>query len=139
MIVCWIGYDQGSPHAHWIYWLEMQSITAERNVRFTADFTTVYTSPRPVHNQQLAAVALSVASQPVQQATPVQQPQPSQPPQLPSAMSSREEEVEVEDKLKDSNLPAPSTLKVCKGKATKAPPTQPTHQSAWLWKSLATI
>jgi transposase InsO family protein len=47
----WIGYNKGSPHAHRIYWPETWSVTMERNVQFTADFTTVYTSPRPVHNQ----------------------------------------------------------------------------------------
>ena len=47
-IACWIGYNWGNLHAHQIYWLETQSITTERNVRFTADFTTVYTLPRPI-------------------------------------------------------------------------------------------
>src|SRR6267142_3181193 len=32
-IACWIGYNRGSPHAHWIYWPEMRSVTVERNVR----------------------------------------------------------------------------------------------------------
>jgi hypothetical protein len=50
MLAHWIGYDKRSPHAHRIYWLEMQSVTTERNVWFTADFTTVYTLPRPVHD-----------------------------------------------------------------------------------------
>jgi transposase InsO family protein len=50
-LVHWISYNKGSPHAHRIYWPDMQSVTAERNVRFTADFTTVYTLPGPVHNQ----------------------------------------------------------------------------------------
>jgi len=59
-------------------------------------------------------------------------------------MSSREEEVEVEDELEDSDLPTPSTPKackgkVCKGKAAKAPPAQPTCQSVRLWKPFATI
>jgi hypothetical protein len=43
----WIGYDKGSPHAHQIYWPETWSVTMERNVWFTADFTTVYTLPGP--------------------------------------------------------------------------------------------
>src|SRR6266850_2743428 len=77
----------------------MRSITTKMNVRFTANFTIVYTSPGPVHNQLPAAAALSAASQ------PMQQPQPPQLPQPPLAMSSGEEEVEVEDELKDSDLP----------------------------------
>ena len=47
----WISYDKGSSHAHRIYWLVIWSVTVERNVWFTANFTTVYTLPRPMHNQ----------------------------------------------------------------------------------------
>ena len=46
----WIGYDKGSPHAHRIYWPEMWSVTTERNVWFTANFTTVYTLPGPAYD-----------------------------------------------------------------------------------------
>src|SRR5882672_9509399 len=62
MIMCWVGYDQGSPHAHWIYWPEMWSITVERNVRFTADFTIVYTLPGPIQDLLPAAPAQSATS-----------------------------------------------------------------------------
>src|SRR6267142_6515317 len=133
MIVCWIGYDQGSPHAHWIYWLEMWSVTAERNVRFTADFTTVYTLPRPIQDLPPATPAPNPISQPalqvVLQTPPAQSSQPPQRPQPPLATSSGEEEVKVEDKLEDSNSPTPATLKARKSKAAKPPPAQPTHQS----------
>jgi hypothetical protein len=40
----WIGYNRGSTHAHRIYWPEMQTVTTERNIRFTTEFTTVLTS-----------------------------------------------------------------------------------------------
>src|SRR6267142_4337922 len=67
-IARWIGYDQGSPHAHQIYWPEMQSVTTERNIRFTADFTTVYTSPGPIQDLPLISPAPNPISQPAPQA-----------------------------------------------------------------------
>src|SRR6266850_4601674 len=135
-IVHWIGYNRGSPHTHWIYWPETQSVTAERNVRFTADFTTVYTSPRLIQDLPPTSPALNPISQPALQAAPqtplAQSSQPPQRPQLPPATSSGEEEVKVEDKLEDSDLPTPATPKVHKSKATKPSPAQPTRQSARL-------
>jgi hypothetical protein len=100
MLVHWIGYDKGSPHAHRIYWPETWSVTAERNVRFTADFTIVYTLPRPV----LDLLPTSL----VQSAPPLQaQPLASQtPPTSPPATLSGEEEVEVEGELDEDELPS---------------------------------
>src|SRR6266850_256057 len=45
---CWVGFDAGSMHAHHIYWPSIRGITVEHNVRFTTDFTTVYTSAPPL-------------------------------------------------------------------------------------------
>jgi len=69
-IAHWIGYDRGSPHAHWIYWPETRSVTTERNVRFTADFTTVYTSPGPIQDLPPATPAPNPISQLAPQTAP---------------------------------------------------------------------
>src|SRR6266850_7585649 len=69
-IAHWIGYNWGSPHAHWIYWPETRSVTMERNVRFTADFTTVYTSPGPIQDLPPTTLAPNPISQPAPQAAP---------------------------------------------------------------------
>jgi hypothetical protein len=88
----------------------MQSVTTERNVRFTADFMTVYTSPGPMHNQLLTSPVQSMPPQHTQPLVPqtVQTPPASLPQhlQLPPAMSSGEEEVEVEGKLNKDELPS---------------------------------
>jgi len=42
--VRWVGFDARSTHAHRIYWPSIHGITVERDIRFTTDFTTVYTS-----------------------------------------------------------------------------------------------
>jgi len=112
--MCWVGFDSRSTHAHCIYWPRACSITAERDVRFTADFTTVYTSAPPLKGtRQMAAPPAPITSIQVPPAlTPI--PLATQVPtlgtaqqsvlqrptmQLPPATSSSEEEVEVEDKL----------------------------------------
>jgi len=81
MIAHWIGYNRGSPHIHQIYWPEMRSITMERNVRFTADFTTVYTSPGPIQDLPPITSTPNAISQPTPQAAP--QTPPAQSPQSP--------------------------------------------------------
>ena len=43
----WIGYDNDSTHAHRIYWAGKNSVSVERNVKFTPTTVTVYTAPPP--------------------------------------------------------------------------------------------
>src|SRR6266850_1926582 len=81
MIAHWIGYNRGSPHILQIYWPEMRSITMERNVRFTADFTTVYTLPGPIQDLPPITSTPNAISQPTPQAAP--QTPPAQSPQSP--------------------------------------------------------
>jgi hypothetical protein len=54
-------------------------------------------------------------------------------------MSSGEEEVKVKGKLDQDGVPSVQKQKGHKGRGDKGPPTQPMHQSAWLWKPSATI
>jgi hypothetical protein len=108
MLTHWIGYDKGSPHTHWIYWSETRSVTTERNVWFTADFSTVYTLPGPVHDPLPTSPAQSTPPLQAQhlapQTPPASPPEQMQPP--PPAMSSSEEEVEVEGKLNEDKPPS---------------------------------
>jgi hypothetical protein len=138
----WIGYDKGSPHAHWIYWPETWSVTVERNVWFTADSTTVYTLPRPAHDllpTSLAQSAPAPQAQPLALQTPpaslLEQTQP--PPPL--ATSSGEEEVKVEGELDEDEPPLVRKQKGRKGRGNKGPPVQPMCQSTQLRKPSTTI
>jgi hypothetical protein len=108
----------------------MQSVTTERNVQFTADFTTVYTLPRPVHDPP--------PTSPVQSIPPLQAQllAPQTPPtsllewtQPPLVMSSGEEEVEVEGELDKDEPPSVQKQKGHKGRGDKGLPMQPTHKS----------
>jgi hypothetical protein len=103
----WISYDKGSPHAHRIYWPEMQSVTMERNVQFTADFTTVYTLPGPVHNP-LPTSLVQTTPPPWAQPLAPQTPPTSLPEQMqpPPATSSGKEEVKVKVKLDEDEPPS---------------------------------
>src|SRR6267142_598588 len=145
----WVGFDAGSTHAHRIYWPSVRGITVERDVRFTTDFTTVYTSAPPLGRvgQAPAPAALPAPAQVPPPPTPIapaasQQSAPQQPvPLPPPATSSGEEEVEVEDEL-DDEAAGPAAPKKRKGKGPARPEAQvaqPTRQSTRLRKSSALI
>src|SRR5487761_336488 len=115
----WVGYDGASTHAHRIYWPEKRSVSVERNIRFTADYTTVIASPPPLKSP--TPQTPPALPGPSQQAAPAPAAQP------PPATDSGEEEVEVEDEL-DEEPPSKSAPRKRKGKAP-AQAVQPTRQS----------
>jgi len=128
---CWVRFDARSTHAHHIYWPSICSITMERDIRFTIDFTTVYTSAPPLGRvgQALAPAAPSAPTQAPPAPTPIalavaQQLALQKPAALPPpATSSSEEEVKVEDKL-DDEVVGPVTPKRHKGKGPARPGVQ---------------
>jgi|SRR6266850_1824381 len=105
--------------------------TTEQNVRFTVDFTTIYTSASPLKSQTQPVPPTTntppTATQlPLLPTPQTQTPQMQQPPQWPQplpATDSGEEEIEVKDKLIEEDLPLPQAT-THKGKATtkKGPP-----------------
>ena len=151
----WIGYDTGSTHSHRIYWPAKHLVTAERNVRFTTEFTTVYTSAPPLGITPATAVppqaisapptvpTQSAGSQSAPQPLP-DQPQPAAMPveKPPPATDSGEEEIEVEDELEEEAATPPPPTRKGKAAAKKAAPAQaaqPTRQSARTRKPSALV
>jgi hypothetical protein len=126
----WVGYDADSTHAHRIYWPQNHKISVERNVKFTADSTTVTLPRTPTYVPNTAQS--STPATPTQH-TAIQQP--------PPATSSGEEEVEVEGELGDQTL-TPAALRrprTAGGRTTGMHTTQPTRQSARLRKPSALV
>jgi len=121
----------------------------EHNVRFTTDFTTVYTLAPPLGRVGQGPVPLAPPA-PVEAPPPptpialatTQQLAPEKPTTLlPPATSSSKEEVEVEDKL-DDKVAGPAIPKECKGKGPACPEAQaaqPTRLSIRLWKPSAVV
>jgi transposase InsO family protein len=126
----WVGYDLASTHAHRIYWPARRWVTVERNVRWTTDYTTVFTSSPPLGITP-AIGAPPPAPPPIiasQQAAPPLQPQMPPPPTAPAALpppatDSGEEEVEVEDELAEEP-PTPPGQRKGKAAARQAAPAQ---------------
>jgi transposase InsO family protein len=136
----WVGYDSGSTHAHRIYWPDKHGISVERDVRFTADFTTVYTSAPPLESASQLAGPAAPAPAPPAPSTPAPS-TPAAPASPPPATSSGEEELEVEDELEDG----PGTPPAPRGRGGRgaarrgAPAPQPTRQSTRLRKPSALV
>ena len=127
----WVGYDQDSTHAYRIYWAGQNKISVERDVQFTVGTSTISipsSSPvPPVPALTAPPIALTPSIAPAS-STPTQAT--STPQQPPAATNSREEEIEVKDKLIDTPpLPAPRSKR---SKPSQA--TQPTRQSEHIYK-----
>ena len=129
MPVQWVGYDADSTHAHRIYWPETQKVSVERDIKFTEDAITVCITP----------------SHPSKTPTPQQRPSPTPPPVTVEDVPDEddrplfqhdddgESEVEVEGELQ-SGTPTPEAHRT-----TPWPETQPTRQSACIWKPSAKV
>ena len=154
----WVGFDIDSPHAHRIYWLHKNSVSVERNIKFTSPTTTVTLHPGAPRAITLPAgtpaapppAPLPVAPRPLtvlqvmrgpspsvpgamppatpQLPAPVIAPQPQTPTQPPPATKSGEEEMPEEEE--EPPTPTPAPCRKGKAKARPAPPPpQPTHKS----------
>jgi len=152
----WVGFDIDSPHAHRIYWLHKNSVSMERNIKFTSPTTTVTFypgAPRAITLPAAAPPALPPAPPPaalrpltvpqvmcrpspsvpraMPPATPSLPPpvtalQPQTPTHPPFATDSREEEMPEEE---EPPTPTPAPHRKGKAKAKSALPPQPTRKS----------
>jgi transposase InsO family protein len=127
----WVGYDADSTHAHRIYWPEKNSVSVERNVKFTSDRITIRIPPLSKGNAPAPAAIATPPTPPAPPASPpAPAPGPSVPPQRPPATSSGEEELEEEEEdtpppVTPQPPPAPKKVRIVK----ILPPTQPARQS----------
>jgi hypothetical protein len=106
----WVGYDIESPHAHRIYWPEKHSISVERDVKFTSDTVTVYSSPSPPHPQAQNPKIHPIATTSHQTTPTAQQPEIDPPEadpitQTPNEHGDDPERVEEDDYI----IPSPVT------------------------------
>jgi hypothetical protein len=131
VIIHWVGYDEDSTHTHHIYWPRQHKVSVKWDVHFTAGTTTI-SIPSALPTPSAPALTALAPSIPTQAASAPQQP--------PAATLSREEEIEVEDKLSD--LPP---LLVTWSRSVLQPPgmpkksrtgqtAQPMHQSLHVCK-----
>ena len=159
----WVGFDIDSPHTHRIYWPHKNSVSMERNIKFTSPTTTIILHPRAPCTITLPARAPAapplapppVAPRPLtvpqvmrgpspsvpramplatpQLPAPVTAPQPQTPTQPPLATESREEEMLEEEE--EPLTPALAPRGKGKAKARPAPPPpQPTCKSTHISK-----
>ena len=103
-----MGYDADSTHAHRIYWPEKNSVSVERNVKFTSDTITIRILPLSKSNAPAPAAIAAPPTPPAPPALPpAPAPGPSAPQRRPPVTSSGEEELEEEE----DDMPPPTVLR----------------------------